>query len=198
MFGALYAAEGHEALIEVAREFSPRIEAFASAQTGTVAVTHARACREVVLDLAGLTRLFGDTRTIAEELRRTAADRGLQIRVAIAGTRTAARLLVRHRAGLTVIAPGTDADAVSIVPLDLLASVHGSTVPNASNHPNVPTDPNSPHDLIRTLKRWGLRTLGAFAALPADDVAARLGQAGVRWQRVARGEDPAPARPEHG
>ncbi len=64
-----------------------------------------------MLDLHGLTRLFGDTRTIAEELRRTAADRGLQIRVAIAGTRTAARLMVRHRAGLTVIEPGTEADS---------------------------------------------------------------------------------------
>jgi protein ImuB len=33
------------------------------------------------------------------------------------------------------------------------------------------------------------------AALPPADVAARLGQAGVQWQRLARGEDPAPLVP---
>ncbi len=191
MFGALYATERHEAcppepwrrgaLIDVAREFSPRITPFDFAQDTT--------CGEVVLDLTGLTRLFGDTRTIAEEMRRTAADRGLQVRVAIAGTRTAARLLVRHRAGLTVIEPGAEAAAVALLPIDLLASVHTS---NGSNNPNTLNDPN---DLILTLKRWGLRTLGALAALPPDDVAARLGQSGVRWQRVARGEDPHPLVP---
>jgi protein ImuB len=33
------------------------------------------------------------------------------------------------------------------------------------------------------------------AALPANAVAARLGQEGVRWQRLARGEDPRPLLP---
>jgi hypothetical protein len=45
------------------------------------------------------------------------------------------------------------------------------------------------------LRRWGLRTLGEFAALPSDEVAARLGTAGVEWQRLARGEDPRPLVP---
>jgi protein ImuB len=40
-----------------------------------------------------------------------------------------------------------------------------------------------------------LRTLGDLAALPPDDVAARLGQDGVRCQRLARGEDLAPLVP---
>jgi protein ImuB len=204
VFGALYAAERQEAcppepwrtgalrsgaLIDVAREFSPRIETFDSVQVRPFGVTQARVCREVVLDLAGLSRLFGSTRAIAEELRRTAADRGLQVRVAIAGTQMAARLLVRHRAGLTVIEPGAESDAVAPLPIDLLTSVHTSTDPNGS------TDPSGPDDLIHTLKRWGVRTLGAFAALPPDDVAARLGQAGVRWQRIAGGEDPHPLLP---
>ena len=65
MFGAIYAAEvsSPEALLAVAQEFSPRVDAG----------SHDRDFREIVLDLHGLTRLFGDTRTIAEELRRTAA-----------------------------------------------------------------------------------------------------------------------------
>ena len=40
-----------------------------------------------------------------------------------------------------------------------------------------------------------MRTLGDLTALPAADVAARLGQPGVQWQRLARGEDPAPLVP---
>jgi protein ImuB len=40
-----------------------------------------------------------------------------------------------------------------------------------------------------------LHTLGDLAALPPDAVAARLGQDGVAWQRLARGEDPRPLLP---
>jgi protein ImuB len=165
MFGAIYGAEGSspDALLAVAQEFSPRVDAVSDT-------------RETVLDLSGLTRLFGDARTIAEELRRTAADRGLQIRVAIAGTRTAARLMVRHRAGMTVIEPGTEAEALAALPLAILGQLVDS-------------------QLEVVLKRWGLRTLGDLVALPADELAARLGQEGVRWQRLARGEDAAPLVP---
>jgi len=45
------------------------------------------------------------------------------------------------------------------------------------------------------LARWGLRTLGALAALPAAELSERLGQDGVRWQRLARGEDTGPLVP---
>ena len=184
MFGALYAAEGSSpaALIEVARAFSPRIEPCGP--------------REITLDLSGLTHLFGDARTIGAELRRTAADRGLRVRVAIAGTRTAARLLVHHRAGLTVIEPGTEADALASLPLTLLAALkNGNANANGKNDPNVPNVPNDPNDLLPTFRRWGLVTLGELAALPPAAVAARLGQEGVQWQRLARGEDALPLVP---
>jgi hypothetical protein len=51
--------------------------------------------REVTLDVERADApLFGDAKTIApRSCGRTAADRGLRVRVAIAGTRTAARLL---------------------------------------------------------------------------------------------------------
>ena len=49
--------------------------------------------------------------------------------------------------------------------------------------------------VLSTFRRWGLRTLGEVAALPASAVAARLGQEGVRWQRLARGEDTRPLLP---
>ena len=166
MFGAVYAADGRapEVLLEVAREFSPRIE-----RCGP---------REITLDLSGLTHLFGDARAIGTELRLTAADRGLRVRVAIASTRTAARLFVHHRAGLTVIDPGTEADSLAPLPLTLLTTLS-----------------DQPNDLIAIFRRWGLNTCGELAALPPHAVAARLGQDGVGWQRLARGDDPLPLVP---
>jgi protein ImuB len=184
VFAALYAARGSscETLLDVARDFSPRIETCG-------------AC-EVVLDLAGLTRLLGDAKTIAGELRRTAADRGLRVRIAIAGTRTAARLLARDRAGITIVEPGDEARALENLRLEWL-EIFSKPEPNEPHEPHEPPDPGSriPDPLTVTLRRWGLRTLGDFAALPADEVAARLGQTGAAWQRLARGEDAAPLVP---
>jgi protein ImuB len=163
MFGALYASEGSstDALVDVAAEFSPRYEV-----TGP---------RDVTLDLSGLGRLFGSARAIADELQRTAAGRGLRVRVAIAGTATAARLLA-HGAhhDITVVEPGGEADALAPLPLALLASDSAE---------------------LLTFRKWGLKTLGDVARLPSDAVAARLGQAGVQLQRLAYGEDPRPLRP---
>jgi hypothetical protein len=126
MFGAIYGAEGIslDALLGVAGEFSPRLEAFD---------------REMLLDLSGMERLFGDARTIAGEVRRTAAERGLQIRVAIAGTRTAARLMVRHRAGISIIEPGAEAEVLAALPLALLGDlVVNSQLPTPNSQP-LPT-----------------------------------------------------------
>src|ERR1041385_384858 len=133
MYGVLYAAPGTDpaALIAIAREFSPRIEPYGPC--------------EIAIDLSGLTRLFGTAREIGDELRRTGADRDVRVRVAIAGTRTAARLIVRPRAGVTVVEPGTEANAVAPLPIALLDRIAS----NASNDPN---------DFVVTLRRWGLRT----------------------------------------
>ena len=177
MFGALYAADATPRVMleAVAREFSPRIEVHSA--------------REITLDLSGLERLFGEARTIADEIRRTAADRGLRVRVVIAATRSAARLLVRYRAGIAVIAPGTEAAVLAPLPLSLLERV---AVPTADSQSAAST----PQCVIGdTLRRWGLRTVGELAMLSADEVAARLGQDGVAWQRIARGEDARPLVP---
>jgi len=180
MFGALYAADDIpiDALIGVAAEFSPRYEI--------------NGPRDVTFDLSGLARVFGSAHAIATELQRTAAERGLQVRVAIAGTTTAARLLARggHHS-ITVIDPGGEPEALASLPLALLANVTNEH----ADDPNVSNDPNAPNELVATFRKWGLRTLGDVARLPAGAVAARLGQAGVRWQRLACGEDPRPLLP---
>jgi protein ImuB len=182
MFGVLYAADGTppEALAAVAREFSPRIEVHGA--------------REISLDLAGLDRLFGDARAIADELRRTSADRGLRVRVAIAATRAVARLVVRSRVGITIVEPGTDAAAIGPLPLSLLGTVTGSVRADVDRRGSAAAATDAPA-LLETLRRWGLRTLDDLAALDAAEVAARLGQEGVAWQRLARGEDACPLVP---
>ena len=53
--------------------------------------------------------------------------------------------------------------------------------------PIAPSHPNS--------SAGGLRTLGDLAALPSGELSARLGQAGLRWQRWARGEEIRPLVP---
>jgi protein ImuB len=195
VFAAVYAAEENSSnvLMEVARDFSPRVEACGP--------------REVTLDVSGLARLFGDGKAIAAELRRTAADRGLRVRVAVAGTCTAARLLAHHSADhegppyddVIVIEPGTEAASLADLPIELLA-ILGTAEPRTpeSRIPNpespIPESP-IPDPFTITLRRWGLRTLGDLASLPPDEVAARLGQAGVAWQRLARGEDRRPLLP---
>ncbi len=96
-------------LLEVAQRFSPRA-AWVGRDT-------------LVLDVAGLRRLFGEPRDLGAELRRALADAGLETRIALAGTRTAARLLVHARAGLTVTDPGGEAAVLAPLPIALLQHV---------------------------------------------------------------------------
>ena len=48
---------------------------------------------------------------------------------------------------------------------------------------------------LEILTKWGIRTLGALAALPGPEVFERLGDRGVQWQAFARGEDARPMVP---
>ena len=176
LYAALVAAEGtpSAALVDIARLGSPRI-----AVDGPRAVT---------LDASGLTSLFGDARAIAHELRRLAADRGVRVRVAVASTRTAARLLAHARPGISVAEGDEVRQIVGALPIDLLPVAVASSVADG------PSVAGSEPDVV-TLKRWGVQTLHDFASLPPAGIAARLGQEGALWQRLARGEDLAPLVP---
>ncbi len=131
----------------------------------------------VSIDIRGLDRLLGDPKAIGAELRRSAAARGLRLQVAVAATRTAAMVLAHARPGLTVIERSGEAAALAPLPVGILEKVH----------PACPVVP--------ALKRWGVKTLGEFAALPAAELAVRLGQHGLVWQTMARGQDVSPLVP---
>src|SRR5215467_15068540 len=96
------------AISGVAQQFSPRYET-----RGDL----------VVIDVRGLDRLLGDARTIGEELRREAADRGLRVHVAIAGTQTAAMVLAIARPGVVVVEAGEEAQAIAPISLDVLTKI---------------------------------------------------------------------------
>jgi protein ImuB len=128
----------------------------------------------VVCDARGLTRAMGEPAVIAEEMRRMAWEREVGVRVAIAGTHTAAWLLAHARPGITVIAPGEEARALARLPISALTQL------------------SECHDALATLDRWGVATLGDLARLPRADVASRLGVAGQRLHQAAWGEDVTP------
>ena len=167
-----------EKLVQLARDFSPRVELH-----GEDAVT---------LDITGLGLMFpgaagrepkaGSARAIGEEMRRMAADRGLRLHIAIAASTTAALLLAHARAGLTIVPAGEEGAALAPLPLSVLEWF-------------VMSRPNPAHPEFDQLTRWGLRTLGDLAAISSSELSARLGQAGLMWQRWARGQDARPLVP---
>jgi protein ImuB len=140
----------------------------------------------------GLDRLLGDARTIGDELRREAADRGFRAHVAVAGTQMAARVLAIARPGVTVVEAGGEAEALAAIPIDVLRRAALSGPP--ASGPERPALQNDA--AISAFQRWGLKTLGEVAALPAADLSARLGQPGLRWQAMARGDDVHPLVPD--
>ena len=79
-----------------------------------------------------------------------------------------------------------------------------SRIPNPESHQFLRTRHKSrgtllalpTFTLLSTVRRWGLKTLGDLAALPAADLFERLGAGGLALQRLARGEDERPLVPD--
>jgi protein ImuB len=150
-------AAARHALLEACLTVSPRLE---DAGPGIV---H--------LDLTGLHRLFGGDSEIAARLRRQARAVGLEIRVGVAGTRTAAEVAARVGPAVNVLPRGGERAALAAVPLAAL---------------------EWPEALATTFTRWGLDTLGDLATLPREGLGTRLGPAGLDAHDRASGVDRAP------
>jgi len=131
----------------------------------------------VVFDLEGMARLFGSYSRIAEQIAGQVRDAGLQANVAVASNPDAAICAARGFPGISVLNRGTEAKRFSSLPLNVL--------------------PVSA-EVLETLDRWGIRTFGAFAKLPAVQVSERLGQEGVRLHKLARGVWTRPLDPHTG
>lgn len=129
----------------------------------------------VALPAQGPTRYFGSELSVAELIVDVVATQaGVECQIGIADGLFAATLAA-HR-GLLVPPEGS---AGFLAPLSI-AELH---------QPATGMDRAALMDLLH---RLGLRTLGAFAALPVGDVASRFGLDGVRAHRLAQGLDERP------
>jgi protein ImuB len=156
----------------------------------------------VIFDVSGLERVIGPPQVIAAEVARLSAAHGLSAQIAIAGTKIAARLLATAHAGITVVPPGEEAARLADLPLEILEAVDfRPQAPKKTKKPRPARGSLGPgagdleSDLLQILRRWGLRTLGDLARLPAADVRTRLGESGVRIHQAASGRDAAPLVP---
>ncbi len=126
----------------------------------------------VVLDIEGLERLWGSHADIATAISNKAAELGLTVNAAVASNPDAAihsAKAAKGSQGVIVIPQGMEAERLRDLPIAILSP---------------------PENIRRTLERWGIRTFGAIAALPRNDIAVRLGDAGVLLHLQARGRSP--------
>src|SRR6266478_5671672 len=142
----------HAALLDAAWSVSPRVED--------------TALDTVVLDLEGLTGLFGADENIARELARRVAAIGLAARVVVAANIEVAIHAARGFPGITIIPAGEEQPRLSALPVSVLTT-------------EIET--------LDILERWGVETLQALAMLPVLQLSERLGQEGVRLSELARG-----------
>jgi protein ImuB len=120
----------------------------------------------IVLDLEGLQALFGSGEKIAGELLRRVSSVGLVAHVAVAGNIEVAILAARGFSGVTIILAGEERKHLGGLPVAVLATET---------------------EVLETLERWGITTLGALADLPVLQLSERLGQHGVGLHLLARG-----------
>jgi len=128
----------------------------------------------VALPARGPVRYFGGDRPAAERLiDQVAGETGTECQVGIADGLFGATLAARRG---VVVEAGRTAGFLAPLPIDELGR-----------------EPDSDRDeLVSLLRRLGLLTLGAFAALPSADVASRFGADAMLAHRLARGLDPRP------
>ncbi|WP_263357720.1 DNA polymerase Y family protein [Acidicapsa ligni] len=129
-------------------------------------------CEEVaddlcVLDISGLSKLLGTPGQIARSIRVEARRLPLYIKVGVARNIDSAIHVARATKNIFVLPSGQEAEHLKDVPLEIL-------------------DPAP--EILKTLHRWGIRTFGQLAILPHLALSQRLGQEGLRLQRLAQGQ----------
>src|SRR5258708_433940 len=150
----------HAALLDCAQSFSPEIEAASPAS--------------VLRNFGGLEPLFGPLPKIARDLARRVSQMRLEANIAVAPNPDAALLAARGFPGVTLIPEGREAERLGDLPVDVLLESFSSDLEEAARW-------------VETFDRWGIRKLRALAALPEVPLSERLGQPGIRLQKLARG-----------
>lgn len=154
----------HDALLDCAHAFSPRVED--TNRRSQNSAIQEKPADTVILDVAGLDRLFGPAAKIARSLDSRVSRMGLAANIAIAGNPDAAMHAAQGFSGVTVIVPGTEAERLAALPIRLL---------------------ELSAELLEALESWGIHDFGSLAALPEVALSQRLGQEGLRLQKLAQG-----------
>jgi protein ImuB len=163
---SLQESAAHAALLDCAQSFSPCVED--------------AACDTALLDLAGMESLFGSLPEISRAISSRATTLGLAANVAVASNPDAAVLAAHGFSGVTVIPACKEAERLGSLPVEVL-------VANSLAEDPLGDQKKAADSLLETLARWGVRNLQALAALPEIAFSERLGQEGLRLQRLARG-----------
>jgi protein ImuB len=149
----------HQALLDCAQSFSPRVEDFAP--------------DTLLLDLSGLDKLFGPLPKIAREISRRAAEIGLETNVAVASTLESALLAAHGFSGVIVVPEGKEAEVLGGLPVEVLFAGNAEL--------------ETVEEFLETFRRWGIRKFRDLTALPDVELSERLGQRGLDLQRMACG-----------
>lgn len=154
-----------------ARAFEPVLAGLEQALPGL----HPLRPGTVAVRARGPARYYGGEQAAAMTVLGTVAELGVELaRVGIAeGLFAAERAARAGNDRVTIVPSGGAAAFLAPLPVSLLE------------------DP----ELVGLLPRLGIRTLGEFAALDAQEVIARFGPLGARLHALAGGRDPRPATP---
>ena len=127
----------------------------------------------VFLDCEGSAALCATEAELATILAARARHQGLDAFVGIGSSKLTARIAARTSRGVRIVARTDEAAYLAPLPITLL-------------------DPDAA--TAATLAAWGIVRIGQLAALPAGEVAHRLGPAGAPLVRMAHGDDDEPLR----
>ena len=119
-----------------------------------------------MLDIAGTERLFGPPQKLAQRLRAALAAAGFRASIAVSANFHAARMKAVNHRGIAVIPEGEEANTLASLPIAALGLAE---------------------EPAETFALWGIRTLGELAAMPEDELVARLGVHAREWSALARG-----------
>ena len=121
----------------------------------------------VIIDLTGSARLLGSAKEIAQQLLRHTEACGFVVNIAVAANPDTALHAARGCKGLAVIPPGQEAARLGCLPITVL---------------------ELPEEILEVLGHWGIADFKSLAALPQVPLTERLGQQGLYFQRLAKGE----------
>jgi protein ImuB len=164
----------HSALLDIAFGFSPRVENTAEDR--------------VLLDLSGMERLHGSAVNIARALAAQLGAAGLEGNIGIADNPDSAMHAACGFTGTTIIPPGEEPKRLGVLPLQVL--LDSFDLPRAQVKSAAARERQKLREqMLDTLERWGVRDFRTLALLPEHALASRLGEAGARLQRLARGAE---------